>query len=162
MSIDHLLKYLDRLSTDKPPRLYHSLDKVFECAFYIGPNIQQEKDEEKKTQIASYFNKSVTKIDNYLFRKGNSFVCDHVPYIMTLRSGLQFIMDYYNTFKDADGCKLQNCLDYLIENQTIEILDESLYHWKKTGVVTEDNATISACEITRPINIPSSHWWWFD
>ena len=80
---------------------------------------------------------------------------------MLLRSGLQFVLDDYKDFKDSEGCDLQSSLDYLVENQSIETLDESLKHWMETGVVTEENATISPSEITRPLGIPTSHWWWF-
>ena len=130
--VKQLLEHLKRLPNEKAPRLNYSLDQVFKCAFYIGLH-KTKIQEEEKTQVATYFKGSIDKIDGYLFRKGNTFDCDHAPYTMLLRSGLQFVLDDYKDFKDSEGCDLQSSLDYLVENQSIETLDESLKHWMETG-----------------------------
>ena len=109
----------------------------------------------KLLEYFAFFEDSLNEIDNYLFHKGNSFEIDHAPYTLKLRSGLQNVMDYLKDYE-----RFQNILEHLADG--IETLDEGIQHWLETGTVTDENASISPGELSRPNNVPVSHWWWYD
>ena len=92
-----------------------------------------------------------------------------MPYILKLRSGIQFILDDYINFKD-NSHKLGYYLNDL--NDSIYLFDNNIrfaknnynsymhYVTNQYNIFTDNNKNNNFTKITKPTCIPENHFWW--
>lgn len=141
---------------------------VLEAAYETGISRIEFNDEERR-QIGLLIKDVIKPIDQCLFEVGYSFDHNQAASNLVLRSGLQFMLDNFKNFPISDDNSEKNnetledtSFAYLRDTSSIETFDQALINWKtNSGSLTEVDITFESEEISRPLNVPESHTWWF-
>ena len=154
--IELLLENLDNFATDKASDPNQAIKDFFIDYFTIKlDNI--ELGMEEKSQIGSFFAKSINKIDLYLDDIAMNFMYNKISYLLKIRSSVEFIIDDYNIDIDDDYYNFRDSLA-----DSLEWMDEWFKYWKNNISPSdyEDCVNILRNYCTRPPGVPETHWWW--
>jgi len=157
-SKDQVLRSLQDLK-DAPTTADHTelVEEVLEAAYDSGVAKLPFND-----KIIALINETADKIESVVFSIGLQFDIHHAPHNLLLRSGLQFILDYFESSQGKNGCVEIKALKLLEEKDGIKTLDEGIHNWKGCNGFTEEDIVHSDEDLCRPKGVPKSHWWWFD
>jgi hypothetical protein len=115
----------------------------------------------EKTTIAVKIKDIMPLLDKYIFSLGNHFNPNLGKDNLILRSGIQFLLDDCKDWPTDQGC-LNNHLQFLVQSDCLETFDNALQEWKKDPPsLAYDVLLFSEKELTRPHNVPLSHYWWW-
>ncbi len=139
---------------------YKLVEKVLEGAYDIAV-ARESISEVNKNEIGALIKNRIKLIEGCILYIGSTFDIDHGPYVLTLRSGLQIMLDHYKDFpvggNETLGVEFNN--SRIIK--CVKVLDSSLRRWKDhIDILSYDNIVHLDEDLTLPKELPKSHIWW--
>ncbi|XP_059171174.1 putative ankyrin repeat protein RF_0381 [Physella acuta] len=135
----------------------HLTEDVLKASFHFR-NRKEKYNELNLHDVDPLVEACIDAIDDCIFYHGNSFDVDYGPKYLILRSGLQFMIEDFESLQE----------EYADENSelsaSVEFFDERLKSWKNNfgNIGFFENITHTAEELRRPEGIPAYHTWWFE
>lgn len=132
-------------------------EDVLKAAFDLS-NRKDNVNESNLQESEHLVEACIDAIDDCIFFHGNSFDVDYGPKYLILRSGLQFMLEDFESLKEEYSDESSDL------RASVEFFDERLKGWKNSfgNIGFFENITHTAEELRRPEKIPAHHFWWFE
>jgi hypothetical protein len=131
------------------------LEFIFDCA---KDGVSFNTEDRKK--IGTTLKNRMEDILDFLFNFSWNFDPTMEISPMEYRSALEVILVDYKDFPtDVIGETLQKTLDKIqSDDDTVSEIEKAVQIWRRWVVL--ESQEYSACDLRRPLGIPSSHTWW--
>ncbi|XP_059171169.1 serine/threonine-protein phosphatase 6 regulatory ankyrin repeat subunit B-like [Physella acuta] len=134
----------------------HLTEDFLKAAFDLrGRCVRLNKDQIQ--ELEPLVEECISSIDACIYYHGNTFNVDKGPQYLALRSGLQFMIE------DFESLQLEYSVGYSEFTENVDFFTERLKNWQESfgTFCFYENVTHRAEDLRKPDGIPEEHTWWF-
>ncbi len=122
---------------------------------FVQLNIQLESDQ--VIELEDLVEACIDHLEYCIFYQCNYFDVDLGPKYLKLRSGIEYLVQNFNSFRVQYNDEDSDLNEY------IRVFDKCLENWKQNygSCSFYENIIHTPDELNRPLGVPSNHRWWF-